>query len=1462
VSVTIAADKTEVDEGESVTFTATPANEGTVPVYAWFVNDREVLGEISATYNYIPQNGDVVYAVLTSDLICTIGNPATSNKIPIKVNVILPVSVTIAADQVNICQGNSVTFTATPVNEGPNPVYAWFVNAVVVQGETSVTFTYLPQNGDVVYAVLTSILTNVTGNPAKSNEITITIRKDLPVIVNIFADKTEICDGGTVTFTTQPVNGGTNPVYAWFVNNIEMSGETSAIFTYSPKNSDLVYASLTSNLACAFRNPAISNKIPIKVNDNATVSVTISADKTDICEGEPVTFTALPANGGPTPLFAWFVNGKEITGETSATFSYVPTDNDAVYTVLTSDLMCTTDDKSFSNKITVDVKKGLPVSVSVASDKTEICEGEIVTYTASAVNGGTNPHYKWYVNRTAVPGETSAIFTFSPNKGDEVYAMLVSEVECPLGNQAISNKIYIEVSDKLPVNVTIAPDKNFICVDDTITFTATPENGGKNPGYSWFVNNIQVLGITTDIYSYRPKDGDVVHVVLTSDQECISGNPAVSNKVTVSIIKELPVSVSILPDKEVVCEGDTVNYMAVPVNGGTNPVFKWFVNGLEFTGATKQTFNYAPKKGDEVYAVLTSDIGCVSGNPATSNKVVININDKASVSVSIAADKTEICKEEKVTFTATPVNGGTTPGFEWFVNGIAVPGESDIIFKYKPGEGDEIYVKITSNATCVADSVAFSDTVKIKFIAGLLVGVDIAANKTQICSGETVNFTALPVNGGVNPVYTWFVNGKKINGEKGSTYSYKPENKDEIVVKLTSGELCVIDPDAISDTIIINITDGLKVDVEITAGKTTICDGDSVTFVATPVNGGDNPAYAWFVNGTEIKGKTGSTFTYKPKNGDQIYVQLISGEFCAVDPVALSNKITIAVSNNLEVIVTIPEQFLICENTPVTITANPVNGGANPVFKWFVNKKEIAGENSAKLNYIPKNKDRVFVIIESDLICVSQKTDTSNAIVLNVGDIVPPEAICRDIKVYLDKDGKASITSAQIDNGSNDNCEPDTISLSKYDFDCADVGKNTVTLTVFDAVGLNNFCNATVTVLDTVKPVISCRDPFEIQLDENAGYKIRVVEVQENVFDACGIDTVYVYPHQLDCSYIGLTTVGLWAVGVNGDSAYCESQVTIYGNRAPNVIDDSVTTFENVPVIIEAVLNDYDEKTSIDISTLAISIKPLHGTVTINPDKGDLTYTPNPNFSGVDVLQYSICDDGIPCAPECGKAFVYIDVLSVNEPPVTSDDFYDTGCLSISKNVLENDIDPDGSDNMQINTVPVKPPRHGTVSIDTDGTINYFPNVGFIGKDSLEYVVCDNGIPSLCDTVKVYINVDCNELNPNPLDCELFIPEGFSPDNDGILDFFRIWCIEHYPDAKLMIFNRNGNLLYQKENYGNYDVWGDKYNAWWWGTSVYGKYDIGNQMINGEPKLKVGNYVYVLQLGDGLVKNGTVLVIY
>jgi len=105
-------------------------------------------------------------------------------------------------------------------------------------------------------------------------------------------------------------------------------------------------------------------------------------------------------------------------------------------------------------------------------------------------------------------------------------------------------------------------------------------------------------------------------------------------------------------------------------------------------------------------------------------------------------------------------------------------------------------------------------------------------------------------------------------------------------------------------------------------------------------------------------------------------------------------------------------------------------------------------------------------------------------------------------------------------------------------------------------------------------------------------------------------------------------------------------------------------------------------------------------------------------------------------------------------------------------------------------------------------------------------------------------------------DCDLFIPDAFSPNDDNIHDYFQIYCIDHFPNARMYIFDQQGNKLYEKNNYGNLNVWGTPERAWWDGRTT----NRIATVING--KVTPGTYFYVLQLGNGEVKKSFVFVSY
>ena len=87
---------------------------------------------------------------------------------------------------------------------------------------------------------------------------------------------------------------------------------------------------------------------------------------------------------------------------------------------------------------------------------------------------------------------------------------------------------------------------------------------------------------------------------------------------------------------------------------------------------------------------------------------------------------------------------------------------------------------------------------------------------------------------------------------------------------------------------------------------------------------------------------------------------------------------------------------------------------------------------------------------------------------ITVNDTEVPTVICNDITVQLDAMGTATITAADINDGSTDNCGIDTIEININTFDCSNLGNNTVTLLVTDVHGNSSSCDAIVTVEDPI----------------------------------------------------------------------------------------------------------------------------------------------------------------------------------------------------------------------------------------------------------------------------------------------------------------------------------------------------------------------------------------------------------
>ena len=182
---------------------------------------------------------------------------------------------------------------------------------------------------------------------------------------------------------------------------------------------------------------------------------------------------------------------------------------------------------------------------------------------------------------------------------------------------------------------------------------------------------------------------------------------------------------------------------------------------------------------------------------------------------------------------------------------------------------------------------------------------------------------------------------------------------------------------------------------------------------------------------------------------------------------------------------------------------------------------------------------------------------------VTVKDEVKPTVVTQDITVQLDASGSASITPAQIDNGSSDNCTAAAdlqLSLDKTSFDCSNIGTNTVTLTVTDAKGNSETGTATVTVQDNIKPTVHTQN-ITVQLDANGSASITAAQINDGSTDNCSIpsDGYSLSKTTFDCSNVGANTVTLTVRDVNGNSETGTATVTVQDNIKPTVHTQNIT---------------------------------------------------------------------------------------------------------------------------------------------------------------------------------------------------------------------------------------------------------------------------------------------------------------
>jgi Secretion system C-terminal sorting domain len=654
------------------------ANTGVGLTYQWQLGGIDIGGATDASYTASAAGSYRV--IVTNASLCS----ATSAATVITVN---PGPPAITGTAV-VCVG-----ATTPLFDA-SPGGTWTSGnlAVATIGSSSGVVTGMGTGGlaTITYTATTGCTTTivVTVNSATAGPIT----GPSAVCIGQTITLADITPGGTWTSGTP----GVATVNSFGVVTGVSGGTT--IITYSVTS--------TCGSATATKSVAVS----------AGIAVAPIAGTFNVCSGGSVTLT------DPTPAGVWSSTNTGIAtvGSSSGVVTGVfPGIDTIVYSVTNLSGCVSTAIAPFTVFSTF-------AAVITPAGPTTFCTGASVVLNATT---GTGYTYQWKKNGINIAGATTSAYTASTTG---LYTVVISS---PGGCNATSAAVSVTVSliSVVTPEVSISASPGFIlCLAPApVTFTGVPVNGGSLPTYQWFVNGSPTgIGNT---YSYTPAAGDIVTVTMTSSAACAFPLTA-SHSDTIVISPLRTPSVSVIANKNFnICDGESDTLKAVPVYGGTDPTYVWTKNGINV--ATGPQFGFTFSDGDVLYCTMTSNYPCLTTNTAVSVNYTMHVTPSVPNSVAIFVTQSSIVSGSIDTFVAVATNGGTSPAFQWLINGVPVPGATSAMYITSTlMSGQVASCMETSNANCANPRTAVSGGI----------AVNVMTDNVKLVTNNGSDFKLLP----------------------------------------------------------------------------------------------------------------------------------------------------------------------------------------------------------------------------------------------------------------------------------------------------------------------------------------------------------------------------------------------------------------------------------------------------------------------------------------------------------------------------------------------------------------------------------------------------------------------------------------------------------------------------------------------------------------------------------------------
>ena len=549
--------------------------------------------DITGDYTVVSSSGNSIIVVWNAPVTAwvtanysSITGPLSASLANIPIGVSGTPAVSISASSNNVCEGTSITFTASATGAGTNPSYMWSVNGSSVSGVSGPSYTTSSlANGDQVNCTVFSNASCVTSSSATSNTLTATINS--PTIMSVTVSGTSnVCGVTSGSYNAVVTNGpaANTLTYAWMKNGSPVTGlpntppQVLALSTIN--NNDVISCVVSTGVACT--PPATSNNFTVNIPPPQPFSAGIGLPAgLNLCQGSTVTFTA-GASDLPTS-YQWTMNGSSVgTGSSfTTTASSVAQLQSVSLTVTTASSACLTNTTAMASNanvpFTVTPTVTPTVSISSLSDSPTpltICAGQTVGIQAAATNEGASPSFQWRLNGVDILGADhfNSYLTNGLADGDRIDVVLTSSAACPTTTTASSNVMTFTFASNLGAMPAIS-GPSAVQQGAYTTYSATTANATD---YRWTVTPASAGSIDPhgNMTWYQPFTGTATISVTANG----CGGPSAASTLAVTVHAALSGG-TVLPGNVTVPAGsDPGTFYASSASGGNcsgNYTYQW-----------------------------------------------------------------------------------------------------------------------------------------------------------------------------------------------------------------------------------------------------------------------------------------------------------------------------------------------------------------------------------------------------------------------------------------------------------------------------------------------------------------------------------------------------------------------------------------------------------------------------------------------------------------------------------------------------------------------------------------------------------------------------------------------------------------------------------------------------------------------------------------------------------------------